>query len=180
MGPGHGPLGPQKNWAQGDSNSPHRTQSAAYGPRPMNRRPQTMAHGPWTVGPQTSQKGHIFFQIKPLHPKHKKGKNGHRGRSFKNHHRKDQGPKYYGKAILWHFKAIGDKTPLKNSSKTVLVKARKGPTSGWSLKNEICNHILIFHQFLSRRAQWNSFWDTRQGHSQKGRTNQIKRRKSIF
>ncbi|MBW0536505.1 hypothetical protein O181_076220 [Austropuccinia psidii MF-1] len=60
------------------------------------------------------------------------------------------------------FKDNGDKTP--HLTRQYFQSRQEWPkTSSWQNHKEIYVHILIGHQFLGRRALWNSFWDTTQG-----------------
>ncbi|MBW0490334.1 hypothetical protein O181_030049 [Austropuccinia psidii MF-1] len=88
MGPGHvgedcamAPLGPQQNWAQGASNSPHG--------------PWTAAYGPWTVGHQNlkmAKNGHTSSLHHFHHKIQKKAQMDIKSFLSKKHSSKGQGP----------------------------------------------------------------------------------------
>ncbi|MBW0581226.1 hypothetical protein O181_120941 [Austropuccinia psidii MF-1] len=190
MGPGH--IGekwamvhflvPRKIWPRGPPIAPldHRPRFTVHSPWTEDHSVWSTAHSPWTIGPQEPQmakKGHkIINSINKYTQDPEESKRAINSISVKNHHRKGQDPKAMARPktiqdqILRNFQGYWGQDPLEDSSNTIPVKVRKGPTSGWPLTNEMYNHILILHQFLSRRAQWHSFWDTTQGHSLKGRT----------
>ncbi|MBW0514452.1 hypothetical protein O181_054167 [Austropuccinia psidii MF-1] len=74
--------------------SPHGPQTAAHGP-------QTANHTLRTIGPQEPQmgkNGHKFIKSKKCTQDPEKAKMAINSISIKNHHRKGQGPIYYGKA----------------------------------------------------------------------------------
>ncbi|MBW0571138.1 hypothetical protein O181_110853 [Austropuccinia psidii MF-1] len=99
----HGPVfGPQQNWAQGVSNSPHGPQTAAYGPKPMDRR---------TPKDQNGQKWPYIKNFNKITQDPKRSKRAIKPKFIKNNPRKAQGPKYYGKANGGISKANGDKIP---------------------------------------------------------------------
>ncbi|MBW0474410.1 hypothetical protein O181_014125 [Austropuccinia psidii MF-1] len=94
------PLGPQPNWAQGVSNSPHGLRTAAY--------------SAWTIGPQRSQKakkGHILIKTKFCTQDSEKAKLAINSISIKNQHSKGQGPKAMVRPEGGISKVNGDKTP---------------------------------------------------------------------
>ncbi|MBW0586807.1 hypothetical protein O181_126522 [Austropuccinia psidii MF-1] len=101
--PIHGPmvpLGPQKNWAQGASNSPHRPQTTVYGPR--------------TVGPQNTKMA-INQEIKQVHPRPKRPSNQEISKITIGR-AKAQKPLW--ERTLGHFRGRWGQDPLKTYFKT--------------------------------------------------------------
>ncbi|MBW0591681.1 hypothetical protein O181_131396 [Austropuccinia psidii MF-1] len=78
------PLGPQQNWAQGASNSPHGLGTPAYGPRPADQR--TPRDKKWPKWPYITKSPKITIN-------HKKAQKAIKSSLIKIHHSRGHSPK---------------------------------------------------------------------------------------